>query len=49
MPSSKDYVARPEWATDVELSKPKKKEVNYQFRGLFLYTQLYPLINVFRI
>ena len=27
MPSSKDYVARPEWATDVELSKPKKKEV----------------------
>ena len=49
MPSSKDYVARPEWATDVELSKPKKKEVNYNFRSLFLYTQLYPLINVFRI
>lgn len=42
MPSSKDYVARPEWATDVELSKPKKKEVNYHFRSLFLNKQFYP-------
>ena len=30
MPSTKDYITRPQWQTDVEVGKSKKKEVTIE-------------------
>ncbi len=33
MPSTKDYINRPQWQTDAEVGKAKKKEVSLKIRG----------------